>query len=300
MVNMFSGYRPLKMLLFFAVCCFMVPACQDAQEEDQAAGAVLTDSTRMVSLDGSLTEIIAAAGYTDQLVGVDVTSTYPPAVQDLPHLGHTRNMQAEGILAQNPDWIWALKGALKPELRAQLKTADVRLLLLDHSHTVKGTKQLIQRVTDTLKRPSAGQKMVKAIDRKLNKVKDLNPEPSVLFIYARGRGNMMVAGEGTPMQTMIALAGGKNAITGFSDFKPLNAEALIKADPDAILLFESGLKSLQGTKGLMNVKGIEQTKAGKNEAFIAMDGQLLSGFSPRLGKAVLELNQKLKKVVADE
>jgi iron complex transport system substrate-binding protein len=289
-----------NLLFYFFVCCFMASACQDSNKQNQTAGAALTDSTRMVSLDGSLTEIIAAAGYTDQLVGVDVTSTYPPEVKDLPHLGHTRNMQAEGIIAQNPDWVWAIKGALKPELRSQLKSAGVRLLTLEHKHTVKGTKQLISQVTDTLNKPNAGKGMIEEIDRQMEKVTKLEPSPKVLFIYARGRGNMMVAGKETPMQKVISLAGGQNAVTGFSDFKPLNAEALIKANPDAILLFKSGLKSLQGPEGLMKVKGIKETDAGKAKAFITMEGQLLSGFSPRLAKAVLQLNQKLESIQTNE
>src|SRR5690606_3623027 len=120
-------------------------------------------------------------------------------------------------------------------------------------------------------------------------------QPSVLFIYARGTGTMMVAGEDSQVESVIKLAGGKNAVSGFKDFKPLTAESLVKANPDIILLFDSGYESLGGYSGLLNVPGIQETKAGANKNFVAMDGQFLTGFGPRLGQAVTELAVKIHK-----
>src|SRR5690606_33743928 len=105
---------------------------------------------------------------------------------------------------------------------------------------------------------------------------------------------MMVAGQNTPLDAVINLAGGVNAAQGFEDFKPFTPEALLEANPDAILMFDSGLQSIGGAEVILNIEGVGQTNAGKNKKIIAMDGQYLSGFSPRLGDAVLELNQKLR------
>ena len=43
----------------------------------------------------------------------------------------------------------------------------------------------------------------------------------------------------------------------------------------------------------INEEGLAKTKAGKNKNIIAMDGALLSGFGPRVGEGVVELNQLL-------
>ena len=64
--------------------------------------------------------------------------------------------------------------------------------------------------------------------------------------------------------------------------------------PFVILLFDTGLQSLGGIDGLLKIEGISATNAGKNQKIITMDGQLLSGFGPRLGEAVVELHNKLK------
>ena len=76
----------------------------------------------------------------------------------------------------------------------------------------------------------------------------------------------------------------------------LSAEGLLQAQPDAILLFESGLQSLGGKEGLMQVEGIAQTPAGRNDRFIAMDGLYLLGFTPRAGEAAFELAEVLKDI----
>src|SRR5690606_23230277 len=107
-------------------------------------------------------------------------------------------------------------------------------------------------------------------------------------------GNLMVAGQKTPSDAIINLAGGVNAAQGLDDFKPLTPEAPMEAKTDVILMFDSGLQSIGVIEGILKIEGIAQTNAGKNKKVIAMVGQYLSGFSPRLGDAVLELNQKLR------
>ena len=74
----------------------------------------------------------------------------------------------------------------------------------------------------------------------------------------------------------------------------MTPEALINANPDYILLFDRGLQSLGGKEGVLKIEGVSATNAGKKMNIISMDGQLLSGFGPRLGEATLQLNQLLQ------
>ena len=138
--------------------------------------------------------------------------------------------------------------------------------------------------------------LIKQIDEDLKNLKTYDVKPKVLFIYARGAGSLMVAGKNTAMYSMIELAGGKNAVTDFESFKPLTPESLVALNPDAILMFTNGLESLGGMEGIKQIPGIEMTNAGKNKAIIEMDGQLLSGFGVRVGRAIVELNKKFSTV----
>lgn len=255
--------------------------------------ALVTPNTRIVSLNGTLTEDLCALGFGANIVGTDITSTYPDSMMRLPKVGHTSQMTSESILSLNPNIVFALREETKPELAQQLEAAGIKLFLFDLDYSAKGATSLIKQMADTLGVPDKAPAIVNAIEQPLKEIQPIPTAPKVLFIYARGTGTLLVAGEETRADGMIRLAGGQNAATGFKNFKPLTPEALVTANPDAILLFNSGLESLQGETGLLNVPGMTATKAGKDKAVIAMDGQYLTGFGPRLGNAAKELNQKL-------
>jgi len=257
----------------------------------------ITDSTRIVSTNGTLSEILVALGFENNLVGVDVASTYPASLQQKHKIGHNREISAEGVLALNTDLAIGITGMVKPEVAEQIRAAGTRLLLFDHQYSVDGAKQLIRAVADSLGQSAKGDSILSALDVDLALADSIvarsENKPKVLFIYARGTGTMMVAGQRTQLDEMISLAGGENAVSGFEDFKPLTAESLVAANPDVILLFDSGLSSLGGIDGLLEVQGISQTNAGKNRNIVEMDGQLLTGFGPRLGEAILELTEEI-------
>lgn len=281
---------------------FLFVGCNAPATTEEPRSTVLNEQARIVSLNGTITEILMELGAGDRLVAVDVTSTYPAALDSLPRLGHSRNATVEGLLNFAPTIIIGMKKDLKPELLEQLKSTGVKLMLFDHEYSFEGTKKLIAEIAQGLDLVAEGDEMLTALDAEIAQVKTASPTgeeqaPTVLFIYARGTGTLMVSGEGTPIEQMISLAGGKNAAVGFKDYKPLTAESLINADPDVFLLFDSGLESLGGIDGLLAIPGVKETRAGKNQRVIEMDGQLLAGFGPRLGQAVNELSTKIKSAV---
>lgn len=249
---------------------------------------------RIVSLDGTVSEILCDLGLQAHLIGVDVTSTYPESLQKLPKVGHNRTISAEGVISLKPTLVLTSQNAgAKPEVIEQIKSAGIKVITFQQEYSVAGTRKLIQDVANTCQVGSRAKPLVKKLDSDLAQLKKAPNTPKVLFIYARGTGTMMVSGRGTQVDKMIELAGGINATSSFENYKPLTAEALVTANPDVILLFDSGLESLGGAEGLAKVQGIAQTNAGKNGHIITMDGHLLTGFSPRLGKALQELAQKI-------
>ncbi len=254
-------------------------------------------SPRIVSVNGTISEILAGLGMTANIVGTDMTSNFPLSLKNKPKVGHNRNFSAEGILALQPEIVTGLQTDIKPELVAQLKSTGIKLVLFSQKYSAEGTRKLIMEVAHTFGRKPKAAALIKKLNDDLAIATKNNKsvvKPKVLFIYARGTGTMMVAGNETQMGKLIELAGGANAVNGFTDFKPLTPEALVKANPDVILLFNSGMQSLGGTAGLLKVQGIAQTNAGKNKRFITMDGELLTSFGPRLGLAVAELAKKIR------
>ncbi|MDR6807716.1 iron complex transport system substrate-binding protein [Dyadobacter sp. BE34] len=250
---------------------------------------------RIVSANGTLSEILVGLGLEKQIVGVDVTSTFPASLEKLPKIGHNRTISAEGILALNPDVIlYTDKSMLSPAVVKQLNGSGKKLVEFKHEYSKEGAIKLIREMGAYFKAQAQAEKMINALRTDLAKIPAPANPKKLLFIYARGAGTLMVSGTGTSLDKMFALAGHKNAVSGFTDFKPLTAESLIAANPDVLVLFSSGLESLEGMDGLLKVPGVANTNAGKNRRIVTMDGQLLTGFGPRVGKAAIELSQKVK------
>lgn len=286
----------MKKLLVFVLAAAIFSSCRNTAEQNE--GDQLADSTKIVSLNGTLSEIIVGFGLEKNIVGTDVTSNYPESLKDKPKVGHNRNINAEGVLALKPDVVVGLEKEVSPQLAAQFKSSGIKLLLFKQEYSIQGTKDLIHAMGDSLKNAVKADSLIKLFDTETAAAQKTvvtgTTKPKVLFIYARGTGTMMVGGTGTQVDKVIALAGGQNAVTGFEEYKPLTAEALVNANPDVILLFDAGLESLGGIKGLSEVQGVKETNAGKNQKIITMDGSLLTSFGPRLGKAITELASKIK------
>lgn len=275
-----------RLFTLFIISCFLFVSCQ-VNNSGKA-------TSRIVSLNGAISEIIVGLGHESKIVATDITSNYPESVNKLPKVGHNRSIQAEGILAQNPDIVVGIEKDLNPKVIKQIKSSGVKVVLFDQEHSVEGTKKLIQGVKDSLKFESINDSLDIKIDQSISKLEIFENPPKVLFIYARGAGTILVAGQKTQMNQMISIAGGQNAVSDFESFKPLTAEAIVSANPDVILMFTTGAQSLNGV--FENVPGIMHTNAGRNKQIITMDGQYLAGFGPRTGEAALELNQKLSEV----
>ena len=267
-----------------------------------AHGQSPADTSRIVTLGGSVTEIVYALGAGDQVVGVDASSVHPDAATETPSVGYFRQVPAEGVLSLDPSLILALDGTGPPAVLDQFRSAGVRTVLVPDTSSVAGAKRKIRRIAGLLGREARADSLIRDMEEDLEAARALRRRaestPEVLFVYARGSGSMSVAGTGSSAEAMIELAGGENAITGFEGFKPMSAEAVVGAEPDVILMLTRGLESIGGVEGLMEQPGIPLTPAGENRRVVAMDDLLLLGFGPRLGTAVKGLTEKLHPALA--
>lgn len=280
---------PIFFSLFFISCSSGSEGLHESKLEEKK-------ELRIVSLNGTITEVLCEIGLCDQLVATDITSNYPEAIAALPKVGHNKNISVEGVLGQHPNYVFSLEGECDPTSIAQMKSAHTKTAVLPFQYSVEGTLALVKALSDTFDLNYNVDSLGAVIKAKLNSIRVFEQKPKVLFIYARGAGTLNVAGKNTKIQSMITLAGAQNVDLDFEDFKPLTAEALVSTNPDVILLFTSGLQSIEGGEGLLKIPGVSETNAGKNKAFVAMDGALLNNFSPRVGDAALELNKQLHRV----
>ncbi len=290
-------------LLIFLVGSSAMLSCNSVESTEQATATnpnpSSTTQQRIVSLSGAITETLFYLGYGDQIIGRDVTSTYPAdAVADIPNLGHVRNLNVEALLGLQPTLILAGEDLKQNKALKNLQDSGIPIQLLPASNSLDNALGLAQHFPKELQQPERMAQMQSDYDQKSTQLDALVAnqayQPKVLFIYARGKGSMMVGGEETAASAFIELAGGRNAAIGVEGFQALSVEGLVKAQPDVFFLFDSGLASLGGEAGLLEVPGVAQTPAGKQGRIVAMDGLYALGFTPRATDAAIELANALQ------
>lgn len=266
-----------------------------------AADSVI-QKPRIISIGGSVTEIIYRLGQQDQLVARDTTSLFPEAVQQLPDVGYMRRLSPEGVLSVEPDMIIAEAGSGPQETIEVLKAASIDFIEIPDGHDRAAVKAKILAVSEALNLPEKGQKLATEIDRKLAEAEATasvheGKTKRVLFILSTQGGRIMAAGTNTGADGIIRMAGAINALSEFEGYKPVTDEAIIASAPDVILMM-----SRSGTEGgnhnkaddeLFNMAAIGATPAAKTRNVIRINGSLLLGFGPRTAEAVKVLSEAL-------
>ncbi|MVA53936.1 ABC transporter substrate-binding protein [Agrobacterium vitis] len=254
-------------------------------------------ANRIVSIGGTVTEILYDLGAGERIVAVDSTSLYPPEVSSKPNVGYMRRLSAEGILAQKPDLILTEAGSGPPDALAVLAQSGVALVNIPQQPSAETVAPRIRAVGAAIGKGPQAEALASQFETQLDTLKtDLAHLPAqkkrVLFVLSIANGRIMAAGKDTAADAMIRLAGAANAVGDSTGYKPLSDEAVIAAAPDIILTMEHGAAPLSA-KEIFALPALATSPAAKTQAFLSMDGLYLLGFGPRTADAARELASKL-------
>lgn len=269
----------------------------------------IIDTSRIVSLNGDLTEIIFELGLGDSVVGVDVTTTYPPeaaALNDQEQtVGFAQQLTAEAVLRFEPTLVIGDQQVAPLEAIEQLRGAGIPVVILETQTTLEGVETKINQVAQILGVPDEGselaQRVMGEISAAVESAADEDSDPSIAFVYVRGPQVVFLFGAGMPTQAMIEGAGAIDAGVEAGVFgpAPLTPEALVAAAPEVIVLPEAGLAALGGIEAFLLLPGVADTPAARNEAFLAYDEAYFFNLGPRAGQALDEFVHDLYPSIAD-
>lgn len=248
---------------------------------------------RVVALGGAVTEIVAALGAADRLVGRDTTSTWPPEITTLPDVGYVRALSAEGVLSLAPDLILADAGAGPVETVDLLRNAGVPFVTMPGEPSATGVVDRIRSVGAALDRQPEAEALARAFGAEMDALRartgTVDSPRRVLFVLAIQNGRVMVGGKGSSAAEIISLAGGINAVDDIAGYKPVTDEALLHAAPDVILMMDREGDLAVTARDVQAHPALSLTPAARTGAIIRMDGMLLLGFGPRTAKAAQAL-----------
>jgi len=271
-------------LLTFAGC--------NKQHDNTKEQAINTD--RIVCVAKQQTEILYALGAEKNLVGVDLSSTYPKEAQKLPNVGYHRLLSAEGIISLKPTVVFH-DGNIAPEAAIdQLKKVGVPLEEFPKTNSVEETKNLITTIASIFHKEKKAEEVNKKLEEDMKQAEEKRKSfkdtvKVVLIHFGRQMNSYLVVGKKSGASKILEWAGARNSIEAIEGMKPISAEMIVKAQPDVILATDFGFDKMGGIEKFKELPGIALTPAGKNNKIFRVEEHDLIYIGPRTGEIVNKL-----------
>jgi len=259
-----------------------------------AAGrpVAVADTSRIVAIGGTVTEILYALGVADRIVGVDQTSTYPEAAAAKPNVGYMRQLSPEGVLSLRPSVVIAIEDSGPKDTIAVLEQASVPFVLVPKAHDATGVVQTIRFVAKAVGETTSGERLAAAVSDDLAafaKMRDrITARRKAVFVLGMNGASLMVAGSHTGAADIFALAAVDNALAAMDGYKPASDEATLAAAPEAIVMMAERGHGVTDD-AVLGTPALKGTPAAKDRRLIRMSGTYLLNFGPRTAHAARDL-----------
>lgn len=249
---------------------------------------IASEPQRIVSLAPANTEIVAALGLTDRLVGVTTYCNYPAEVADITKVGDFVSPNIEAIAAAEPDLILATTG-VQADVIEQLEALGAAVLAID-PQTLDAVYASIGAIGDATGRSEDAASIVAAMQSDLEEIaatyEGEAPAPCFLEI---AQEPLFTAGSGTLQDDLIRAAGGKNIVTE-AGYVGYSLEQLLKDDP-AVYMATKG--SMSDPSQLENRAGYDALAAVKSGAVYVLDDDWVSRPGPRVVDGIRQIAEAL-------
>ncbi|MGG5216535.1 heme/hemin ABC transporter substrate-binding protein [Rahnella variigena] len=255
------------------------------------AAPLLHAAEKLVTIGGDVTEIVYALGAGNELVARDSTSLRPKAVLALPDVGYMRQLNTEGILSMHPSMVLSSELAEPSLVLQQLSQNGVKVVRVPGTPSINTVPEKIEVIAAALNRQAEGEKLITTYRSQLSAIRHDALPVKMLFVMSHGGMSSMAAGQNTAADAMITSVGAKNAMQGFSRYRPLSQEGVIASAPDILLLTADGVKTLGGLDQVWKLPGVAMTPAGKNKRVLVLDDMSLLGFGLQTPAVMAQLRQ---------
>lgn len=194
---------------------------------------------RIVTIFASNTEMVAALGLADRIVGIEAYTRYPPEVVGKPLVGGRLGFSVDAIVRARPDLV-----VVTPARQAVHQLVDpmerigvpIIVLMQRSVAEIFGNIRLLGRVAGV---PDVGEQVAGRLQARLahimRRVGGRTPPRAVMITGRLGNGLLLVARPGTYTGDAIRLAGGRFALDGRAAIAQMSPEAILAADPDVLL-----------------------------------------------------------------
>lgn len=283
----------MKKIIAILLPGFVFSACSRFDRADEKQDV----QQRLVCISKQYSEILYALGAQQNLVAVDLSSTYPPEIKKLPTVGYHRALSLEAITAMKPDLVLQDDNIGPEHVVKQLEDLKIPMKKFGkYSNTPAGTDSLIREMGAYFQRPRQADSLCATLHKEvaaaLEKKAHYHDSLKVIVIHFGQASNvyLTMTSKGTAA-AMIRMAGGYIPVTGKKGMEPLSAELITQSDPDVILLTDVGYDRLGDPGKIKELPGVAGTRAAKNNKIYRIEEHDLVYMGPRTGENVLRIQQ---------
>ena len=290
----------MRLLIIFGFICVTLFAASCAQFHNAPAEA---KEARYVVISPIYNEIIWALGAQNTVVGIDLSTTYPPEVKNVQTVGYHRALSAEGILSLHPTGIIHDNNIGPPQVVQQLQQLNIPMKTFTAKNdSFDGTKALIREMGAYFHKEVRAEELCNTLDSQrtasLEKVKQYTDHPRVAVIHFGRASNVYLVvgkgsgGDGGGVSQMIELAGGEMAVekTHRGMQRMESPEIIAKANPDVILMTDYGYDRLGGsTDQIKALPGVATSNAARDNRIFRIEENVLNYFGPRSGENIAKV-----------
>ena len=253
---------------------------------------------RYVVISPIYNEIIWALGAEDKVVGIDLSTTYPPEVKNVQTVGYHRALSAESILSLHPTAIIHDNNIGPPQAVQQLQQLNIPMKTFTAKNdSFDGTKALIREMGAFFHKEARAEDLCNTLDTQraasLENVKHYTDHPRVAVIHFGRASNVYLVvgkgggGDGGGVSQMIELAGGQMAVENERMQRMESPEIIAKANPDVILITDYGYDRLGGsTDQIKALPGVATSNAARDNHIYRIEENVLNYFGPRSGENI--------------
>ena len=280
-------YSALVLLLLGMALPFCIIPVSAVTVTDDAGTLVTINATpqRIVSLAPSNTEILAALGLLDRVVGVTDVCDYPPAVKNIPRIGGYSAISIEKVAAARPDLVLA-SDITSQETVSRLRNLGLPVVVvaprgIDHvmrdirmAGALTGTERAAEELAANLSARSAA----------------AAPSPSssynLTIAHVVWNDPLYISGNDTLQNDVIVYTGGMNVFADKEGWGTVSLEEFLMRNPDIIIVNGGGGMDNK-TKDIiledfMNSPQYASLSAVKTRHVYAVDSNIISRAGPRI------------------
>ncbi|MDP7079955.1 MAG: cobalamin-binding protein [Candidatus Undinarchaeales archaeon] len=245
---------------------------------------------RIISISPGTTEIVFALGMGDKMVGVTTYCNYPPAALEVEKVGDVLNPSVERIVSLKPTLVLGIVDQSAVAERLTPHGINVHLMNATSLDGVMDEMATIARLTGA---GEEGERIVADLRGRIAAVRertttlDETARPTV-FVEVWDEP-LMSAGPGTFTHDVVISAGGRPALDLTMPWPNVDAEAVIVAKPQVVLLTHTNrtIEHLRARPGWNAIPAV------KDERVYLIDPDAVSRPGPRIVDAVEEVADRL-------